>query len=120
MSAEPAIRTAGLTKDYGEGRGLFDLDLEVTPGEILGFLGPNGAGKTTTMRLLLDLIRPTAGAATMLGLEVRAHSLHLRRRVGYPPGDLALYPRLDGAKSLAYLAALRGGVEPCSPRRRSR
>jgi ABC-2 type transport system ATP-binding protein len=58
--ADAAIRTDGLSKDFGAGHGLFDLSLEVRRGEILGFLGPNGAGKSTTMRLLLDLIRPTA------------------------------------------------------------
>ena len=61
MSYAAAIRTRGLTKDYGDGHGLFDLDLEVERGEIFGFLGPNGAGKSTTMRLLLDLIGPTRG-----------------------------------------------------------
>ena len=60
MSAPPII-ASGLSKDYGSGRGLFDLDLEVQQGEVFGFLGPNGAGKSTTMRLLLDLIRPKLG-----------------------------------------------------------
>ena len=60
---EPAIATSGLSKDYGAGRGLFELDLEVGQGEVFGFLGPNGAGKSTTMRLLLDLIRPSSGSA---------------------------------------------------------
>jgi ABC-2 type transport system ATP-binding protein len=107
----PAIRTTGLTKDYGEGRGLFDLDLDVRRGEILGFLGPNGAGKSTTMRLLLDLIRPTSGSATLLGLDSRADSLEVRRRVGFLPGDLVLYPTLTGSAMLDYLAELRGGVD---------
>jgi ABC-2 type transport system ATP-binding protein len=107
----PAISTGGLTKDYGQGHGLFGLDLSVERGEILGFLGPNGAGKSTTMKLLLDLIRPTAGAATLLGLDSRTDSLAIRRRVGYLPGDFALYPRLTGAAMLDYLADLRGGVD---------
>jgi len=106
-----AIRTTGLTKDYGEGRGLFGLDLHVRRGEILGFLGPNGAGKSTTMRLLLDLIKPTSGAATILGLDSRADSLEVRRRVGFLPGDLVLYPTLTGSAMLDYLAELRGGVD---------
>jgi ABC-2 type transport system ATP-binding protein len=63
VSDGTAIRTRGMTKDYGQGHGVFGLDLEVRRGEILGFLGPNGAGKPTTMRLPLDLIRPTAGSA---------------------------------------------------------
>ena len=106
-----AIATHGLSKDYGSGRGLFDLDLTVEEGEIFGFLGPNGAGKSTTMRLLLDLIRPTSGAAEILGLDTRADSLEIRRRIGFLPGDLALYPQLRGRVVLDYLAELRGGVD---------
>jgi ABC-2 type transport system ATP-binding protein len=106
------VATRGLSKDFGGGRGVFDLDLEVRCGEILGFLGPNGAGKSTTMRMLLDLIRPTAGTATILGFDSRADSLEIRRRVGYLPGDLSLEPRLTGSAILAYLGALRGGVPP--------
>ena len=106
--ADAAIRTVGLTKDYGDGHGLYDLDLEVRRGEILGFLGPNGAGKSTTMRLLLDLIFPTAGSARVLGLDTHAGSLEIRRRVGFLPGDFELYPKLTGAAMLDYLAALRG------------
>jgi ABC-2 type transport system ATP-binding protein len=106
-----AIRTTGLSKDYGSGHGLFNLDLEVQRGEILGFLGPNGAGKSTTMRLLLDLIRPTAGTATLLGLDSHADSVEIRRRVGFLPGDLALYARLTGAAMLDHLAELRGRLD---------
>jgi ABC-2 type transport system ATP-binding protein len=111
MSAEPVIATSGLSKDYGAGRGLFELDLEVRQGEVFGFLGPNGAGKSTTMRLLLDLIRPTSGSARVLGLDTVSKSLELRRRVGFLPGDLALYPKLTGRVMLDYLAQLRGGVD---------
>lgn len=111
LSGEPAIATTGLSKDYGSGRGLFELDLEVAHGEVFGFLGPNGAGKSTTMRLLLDLIRPTSGSARVLGLDTSRESLEIRRRVGFLPGDLALYPRLTGRAALDYLARLRGGVD---------
>jgi ABC-2 type transport system ATP-binding protein len=111
MTYTSAIRTRGLTKDYGEGHGLFDLDLDIERGEIFGFLGPNGAGKSTTMRLLLDLIAPTSGSATLLELDSHAQSLEIRRRVGFLPGDFALYPRLSGAAVLDYLAELRGGVD---------
>ena len=108
----PAIQTERLSKDYGAGRGLFDLDLEIESGEVFGFLGPNGAGKSTTMRLLLDLISPTSGSATLLGLDSRRQSLEIRRRIGFLPGDFALYPKLDGHAILDYLAELRGGVDP--------
>jgi ABC-2 type transport system ATP-binding protein len=85
MSGDVAIRTTRLTKDYGQGRGLFGLDLEVHAGEILGFLGPNGAGKSTTVRLLLDLIKPTSGSAMLLGLDSQAESLEIRRRLASCP-----------------------------------
>ena len=111
MSDTPAIATRGLSKDFGAGRGLFELDLEVRRGEVFGFLGPNGAGKSTTMRLLLDLIRPTSGSASLLGLDAHADSLELRRRVGYLAGDFGLYPKLTGAVVLDYLGELRGGVD---------
>jgi ABC-2 type transport system ATP-binding protein len=112
VSARAVIATSGLSKDYGSGRGLFGLDLEVRQGEVFGFLGPNGAGKSTTMRLLLDLIRPTSGSAQLLGLDTVNDSLAIRRRVGFLPGDFALYPKLTGRAMLDYLAALRGGVDP--------
>jgi ABC-2 type transport system ATP-binding protein len=112
MSVQPVIATSGLSKDYGSGRGLFDLDLEVRQGEVFGFLGPNGAGKSTAMRLLLDLIKPTSGSAQILGLDTGKDSLAIRRRLGFLPGDLALYPKLTGRVVLDYLAKLRGGVEP--------
>jgi ABC-2 type transport system ATP-binding protein len=110
-SNAPAIALSGLTKDYGSGRGVFALDLEVARGEVFGFLGPNGAGKSTTMRLLLDLIKPTAGSARVLGLDTRSRSVDVRRRVGFLPGDLAMYPKLTGRVVLDYLAQLRGGVD---------
>jgi ABC-2 type transport system ATP-binding protein len=111
MTYTEAIRTRGLTKDYGQGHGLFDLDLEIERGEIFGFLGPNGAGKSTTMRLLLDLIAPTSGTATLLDLDSHADSLEIRGRVGYLAGDFELYPNLSGRTVLEYLGKLRGGVE---------
>ena len=79
----------------------------VERGEVFGFLGPNGAGKTTTIRLLLDLIRPTAGRIDVFGLEARHNSLAIRRRLGYVPGDLRLYERLTGRELLGYFARLR-------------
>jgi ABC-2 type transport system ATP-binding protein len=105
---QPAIRTQRLTKDYGSGRGLFDLDLEVEAGEIMGFLGPNGAGKSTTMRLLLGLAEPTAGRAWLLDGDIARNGLALRRRVGYLAGDFGMYPRLTGAAVLDYFARLDG------------
>ncbi|MGH3372311.1 MAG: ABC transporter ATP-binding protein [Nocardioidaceae bacterium] len=105
------IRTEGLTKYYGRSRGVVDLDLAVRPGEVFGFLGPNGAGKTTTIRLLLDFIRPTRGRAEVLGMDARRRSVEIRRRVGYLPGELALYENLTGHELLTYLDNLRGRAD---------
>ena len=109
--AVSAIRTSKLSKDYGLGRGLFDLDLEVSPQEIFGYLGPNGAGKTTTIRLLMDMIRPTAGAAYVFGLDCRRDSVAVKRRVGYLPGDLPQFSSLRGREVVAYMGGVRGGVD---------
>lgn len=107
----PAIQTRGLTKMFGSVTALRDLDLTVQTGEVFGFLGPNGAGKSTAIRTLLDQIRPTSGSASILGMDSRIDSLAIRARVGYVPGDLALYPNLTGAETLHYFAKLRGGVD---------
>ncbi len=107
----PAIHTEGLTKSYGEVRALVDLDLEVNRGEVFGFLGPNGAGKTTMIRTILDLIRPSSGTASILGLDTHRDAVEIRRHVGYLPGDLAMYPKLTGKDTLTYFANLRGGVD---------
>jgi ABC-2 type transport system ATP-binding protein len=106
-----AIRTDRLTKFYGAERGVADLDLEVRRGEVFGFLGPNGAGKTTTIRVLLDLIRPSSGSAQVLGLDTRSEGVELRRRIGYVPGELALYGPLTGRENLRFLGSLRGSVD---------
>ena len=109
--ARPAIQTVGLTKYYGRHLGIEDVNLDVREGEVFGFLGPNGAGKSTTIRTILDEIRPTAGSATILGLDTRADAVEIRRHIGYIPGDLALYPNLTGMDTLQYFANMRGGVE---------
>jgi ABC-2 type transport system ATP-binding protein len=106
-----AITTSGLSKDYGGGRGLFDLDLEVTEGEVLGFLGPNGAGKTTTIRLLMGMIHPTAGSASIFGLDCVREGVAVKKLVGYVPGELPQFGGFRGSEVVAYLAGLRGGVD---------
>jgi len=100
-----------LTKSYGPHRGIIDIDLEVAQGETFGFLGPNGAGKTTTIRTMLDLIRPSSGQARVFGIESSADPVAIHRRVGYVPGEFALYDRLTGRQTLEYFANLRGGVD---------
>jgi ABC-2 type transport system ATP-binding protein len=106
-----AVRTEKLTKPYGEKRGVFDLDLEVEEGQVYGFLGPNGAGKSTTIRLLLDLIRPTAGRAFVFGHDCRRQSATVHAMTGYLPGEFALDAKLTGRQLLTYLGNLRGGVD---------
>ena len=103
-----AIRTQRLTKRYGSARGVEALDLEVRRGEVFGFLGPNGAGKTTTIRTLLDLLHPTSGTATILGLDSRRDSLAIRARVGNLPGDFAYDGRMTGEAMLTLFGRLRG------------
>jgi ABC-2 type transport system ATP-binding protein len=105
------IRTEKLTKNYGTHRGIADVDLEVQQGEMFGFLGPNGAGKTTTIRVLLDLIRPTSGKAYVFEIESSADPTAIHRRIGYLPGEFALYDRLTGRQTLEYFGNLRGGVD---------
>ena len=105
------IQTEQLTKFYGQARGIVDVDLTVEQGEVFGFLGPNGAGKTTTIRLLLDLIRPTRGDARVFGLDATRDAVAIHRRIGYVPGEFALYDRLTGKQTLEYFANLRGGVD---------
>jgi len=109
--ADAEIVTRGLTKDYGGGRGLFGLDLEVADREVFGFLGPNGAGKTTTIRLLMGMIRPTAGSAFVHGLNCQKDAVKVKKRVGYLPGELPQFGGLKGAEVVALLAGLRGGVD---------
>jgi ABC-2 type transport system ATP-binding protein len=105
-----AILTDSLSKSYGDVLALDNLDLQVRTGEIFGYLGPNGAGKTTTIRLLLDIIRPSAGGAEVLGLDPRKDGVQLRRRVGYLPGDFIVDGRQTSREFLTFLGNLRGGL----------
>ena len=112
MADAPAIETVGLSKRYGtDTQALADLNLRVERGEVFGYLGPNGAGKSTTIRLLLGLIRPTSGRASLLGLDTQTHVVESRRAVGYLPGDLRLSDRLTAREQLDSLVRLRGDVD---------
>jgi len=104
------VETHGLAKYYGRRRGLESLDMEVRAGEVYGFLGPNGAGKTTAIRVLLDLIRPTAGRAQVFGQSPRAGGASLRRRIGYLAGDFIVDGGQTSRQLLEHLARLRGGL----------
>src|SRR5437762_5580635 len=87
-----------------------DLHLQVMRGDVFGFLGPNGSGKTTTARLLLGLIRPTAGRATVGGFDCWRQAVEVRRLVSYLPGELRLPGAMTGLAVLRYLSGLRGGT----------
>jgi ABC-2 type transport system ATP-binding protein len=102
------IEIKNLSVYYGRKRGVHNLNLSVRPGEIFGFLGPNGAGKTTALRVLLDIIRPTAGKATIFGLDCRKQGVQIRRRVGYIPGELSLHPHLYADQYFKMVNAVRG------------
>jgi ABC-2 type transport system ATP-binding protein len=106
-----AIRTEGLSKAFGETRALSSLDLEVAPGEVFGYLGPNGAGKTTTIRLLLGLIRATAGRAEIFGVDCQADPVAAHGRVAFVPGDVSLWPTLSGTETLHLLGRVHGHVD---------
>jgi ABC-2 type transport system ATP-binding protein len=101
------IQVEGLTKDYGPRRAIEDLNFTAVKGEILGFLGPNGAGKTTTMRILTGYMPPTAGKARVAGFDVVDESLEVRRRVGYLPETVPLYPEMTVFDYLKFMADLR-------------
>ncbi|QQS02095.1 MAG: ABC transporter ATP-binding protein [Austwickia sp.] len=101
-----AIEVAGLRKNYGQHVALRGIDLRVEPGEVYGFIGPNGAGKTTTMRILLDILRPTAGSVRVLGEDPRVGGAGLRARIGYLPGELRLDGRYDVATLLDHYARM--------------
>jgi ABC-2 type transport system ATP-binding protein len=106
--SERIIETHDLTVYYGKYRGVKNVNLTVERGEAFGFLGPNGAGKTTTQRVLLDVIRPTSGHASIFGLDCRTQGVELRQRVGYLPGELALYKDMRAEEFFRMYEYLRG------------
>ena len=111
MSAPSAIDTAisieELSKRYGRLTAVKDLRLDVLRGEVFGFLGLNGAGKTTTIRILLDLLRPTSGRASVFGFDCQSRGLEARERLGYLPGEMGIYSDMTGRQVLDFLARLK-------------
>ncbi len=106
-----AIRTEGLTKRYGDVDALDDLTLDIPRGQVVGYLGPNGAGKTTTIRLLLGLIRPTAGRGEIFGLDCQQRPVEAHRRLAYVAGEANLWPSLTGEETLHLLGRVQGRVD---------
>ena len=105
---EHVIDTNGLTVYYGKHRGIVDVNLSVEKGEVFGFLGPNGAGKTTTQRVLVDVFPPTTGSASVFGMDCQTEGVAIRKRIGYLPGELALYANMKATDFFKMVAYLRG------------
>jgi ABC-2 type transport system ATP-binding protein len=103
-SQPPVIETRGLTKTYKGVQALKSLDLQVQQNSIFGFLGPNGAGKTTTIKLLLGLIRSTAGSATVFGMDSVNQSVDIRARIGYLPQEPHFYEYMTARQTLRFTA----------------
>ncbi|MFJ9422819.1 ATP-binding cassette domain-containing protein [Streptomyces sp. NPDC101249] len=106
-----AITVTGLRKSFGRTRALDGLDLTVRTGEVHGFLGPNGAGKSTTLRVLLGLLRADSGSARVLDLDPWRDAVRAHRRIGYVPGDVALWRDLSGGEVIDLYGRLRGGLD---------
>lgn len=102
------LKTVGLTKNYGEKRGVRNINLELERGEIFGFIGPNGAGKSTTIRMLMQLTYPTSGEIYLLGRRVSEEMHELRREIGYLPSEIHLYPDWTGKQVLEFAARSYG------------
>ena len=102
------IEVSGLTKDYGAGRGIFDLSFDVAEGEVFGFLGSNGAGKTVTMRHLMGFIRPQAGSARIFGMDCFTQRAAIQGQLGYLPGEIAIYDDMRAGDYLKLIASMRG------------
>jgi ABC-2 type transport system ATP-binding protein len=115
MDTATVISARNLTKYYGSNRGVENINLSVSAGEIFGFLGPNGAGKTTTIRMLLDLLRPTSGEIFIFGRGIYADSLEIRKRCGYIPGNFSAYGHMTGAEFLRFVASLRKAAPGLQP-----
>jgi ABC-2 type transport system ATP-binding protein len=107
MDNSPIISVTNLTKYYGSTRGIQNINFTVNRGEIFGFLGPNGAGKTTTIRMLLDLLRPSSGEINIFGHKIYEHSLEIRKRCGYLPGNFSAYGNMTGSEFLRFVASMR-------------
>ena len=102
------IEISQITKDFGHGRGVFDLCFSVEKGEVFGFLGPNGAGKTTTIRQLLGFIRPDSGFVSILGMDCFRDAAEIQKHLGYLPGEIAFIDHMTGMEFLRFLAGMKG------------
>jgi len=115
--AVSAIRTSRLTKDYGGGRGVFEVELEVPAEQVFGLVGPNGAGKSTLVRCVMGMIRPTSGSAFVFGIDCLRDPVDVARKVGYLPDQAPRFGDMRGKEVVAYFSGLRGGTDPQRVRR---
>lgn len=102
------IKINNLTKDYGNNKGIFNVNISIKKGEVFGFLGPNGAGKTTTIRNLMGFIRPDSGTCSILGMDCFKESEKIKEKLGYLAGEIAFFDDLTGIKLLNFLADMKG------------
>lgn len=109
MSQDWVLEAEGLIKAFGATLAVDGVSLKLAPGEIVGLLGPNGAGKTTTLKILLGMLRPTRGRATILGHDSTTQAIAIKARVGYSPDEPAFYDFLTGRETLEFVTHVRGG-----------
>lgn len=102
------IEINGLTKDYGNHKGIFDLSFQVKEGEVFGYLGPNGAGKTTTIRHLMGFLTPDKGSATVLGKDCHTKAAEIMKNLGYLPAEMAFFDGMNGIDFLEFMGEMRG------------
>jgi ABC-2 type transport system ATP-binding protein len=108
MDLAPTICTQALTRRFGELIAVDGIDLRVAPGQFFGFLGPNGAGKSTTIKMLTGLLAPSSGRIEILGLDLNAHPVEVKRQIGVVPEGMALFGRLTGAEFLSFAGRMYG------------
>jgi ABC-2 type transport system ATP-binding protein len=108
MEAAPTISTQGLTRRFGELLAVDGIDLQVSPGQFFGFLGPNGAGKSTTIKMLTGLLAPSSGRIEILGIDLTAHPVEVKRQIGVVPEGMALFGRLTGSEFLNFAGRMYG------------
>jgi ABC-2 type transport system ATP-binding protein len=108
MDPAPTISTQGLTRRFGELIAVNNINLQVAPGQFFGFLGPNGAGKSTTIKMLTGLLAPSAGRIEILGVDLTAHPVEVKRQIGVVPEGMALFGRLTGSEFLNFAGRMYG------------